>query len=83
MGTFFIAGSFKFVIFENDHPPAHCHILYGGMNLGRVLIEECVCESILLTPFEAEEVEDFVRSKKNYFMNHWEACHGKIKRRDR
>lgn len=66
----------RVVIYPNDHPPAHVHVLGPGWVVVINLITPQVRETIGCTEHEARRVLRVVASRRAALMDAWGRIHG-------
>jgi Domain of unknown function (DUF4160) len=66
----------RIVIYPNDHPPAHVHVLGPGWVVVVNLIEVTVRETIGCDEREARRVVRLVAGQRKLLMDAWRRFHG-------
>lgn len=81
MPTIFRDKSFRFVIYPNDHEPAHVHVLKGDVNLRiKLSLDESPVEVLSIQgDIRSKDIEwavSVVSEKNALFLSKWIEIHG-------
>jgi hypothetical protein len=76
MPTVLRIGGLRVVVYTNDHPPAHVHVLGPGWAVVINLTGPSVREVINCNEREANEALRLVRDLKGELMAAWRRIHG-------
>ena len=76
MPTVLRIGSLRVLIYPNDHPPAHVHVLGPGRVVVIDLIGPKVREAIGCSEHEARRVLRLVEDHRAELMEAWRRFHG-------
>ena len=76
MPTVLRSGGLRVVIYPNDHPPAHVHVLGSGWVVVINLIGPVVREVINFGESEARRALRLTMSNKAELMDAWNRLHG-------
>ena len=76
MPTVLRSGGLRVVIYPNDHPPAHVHVLGPGWVVVINLIGPVVHEVINCSEREARRALRLITSHKAELMDVWNRLHG-------
>jgi len=69
-------GGFQFIIFVNDHPPAHVHVRRAG-NVARVRLQPVeILHNIGYNQRELRTIRTIVERHQRDLLNAWNAIHG-------
>ena len=69
-------GGFRVVVYPNDHPPAHVHVLGPGWTVVIDLTMSCVREVINCSEREARDVLRRVVERRAELIEAWRRIHG-------
>ena len=75
MPTVLEEAGYKFIIFTNDHPPAHVHVkkAAGGAKVRLETVE--IAEYKGLTPGQLRQIHRIVEENRDYLMQKWYEIH--------
>jgi hypothetical protein len=76
MPTVLRTGGLRVVIYPNDHPPAHVHVLGPGWVVVIDLIGPAVREMINCNEREARRALRLIADRRNELMDAWHRVHG-------
>jgi hypothetical protein len=76
MPTVLRIGGLRVVIYPNDHPPAHAHVLGPGWLVVINLIEPKVREAINCSEHEARRALRLIEDYQAELMEAWRRFHG-------
>lgn len=76
MPTVLRSGGLRLVVYTNDHPPAHVHVLGPGWVVVVNLIGPSVREMINCSEREAREVLRLITENRDELMDAWRRIHG-------
>ena len=76
MPTVLRIGGLRFVIYSNDRPPAHVHVLGPGWLVVINLIGPKVREAINCTERDARRVLRLIEDDQDELMDAWRRFHG-------
>lgn len=67
---------YRFIIFFNDHPPAHIHVKHaeGGAKIRLETVE--VTEHHQLSQRQLREIRDIVEENRDYLLEKWHEIQG-------
>jgi hypothetical protein len=76
MPTVLRVRGYRFIIFFNDHPPAHIHVKHaeGGAKVRLKAVE--ITEYYQLTQRQLREIRDIVEENRDYLMEKWREIQG-------
>jgi Domain of unknown function (DUF4160) len=75
--TIFIENSYRVMIFPNDHPPAHVHVLKGEKRASFYLTPVSLRENDGFSPAEIRDIVELIRHHKGHCWRMWHDLHGK------
>ena len=69
-------GSFRFIIYVHDHPPAHVHVISAERQAKYSLRPVALLENKGYRSRELRQIERLVIDNQQLFLDMWNAIHG-------
>lgn len=81
MGTVLRKNGFQFMIYEDDHDPAHVHTWYGG-KWARIWLSKKVhiTERVSMNKNELSKAMQIAQEHRDFLLKEWKRIHGKPKK---
>jgi hypothetical protein len=76
MPTILRIDGLRVVIYPNDHPPAHVHVLGPGLAVVINLVGMELCEAIGCTEREARRILQVIAEHQETLLTEWRRIHG-------
>lgn len=76
MPTVLRVGGFAVRIYENDHPPAHVHVVVAGGSCKVDIATNTIIRSLAMKPRDVLRAARIVEANEKLLTRRWEEIHG-------